>query len=225
MPKVIKKKTPKPIHKEEENIKTIVEKTRHFLERKNYYIIALLGIVLIIAVVYIYKASASRQADSLQYEGYKLYYGLYQIQPISDKERYEKSLEGFQRAYEIKKSQFSLYYMANCYYRLKRYDDAIKRLKELNETFPDDERFVPLTYYKMAMASLKKGNKEDALKYLEILYNYRTASYKDLSLLETGKILEDMGRRDEADRKYETLIKKFSNSPYIKEAEARLKRS
>ena len=225
MPKPIKRKVVKKTASEIE-VKGVISRLRESAARKKGPVMAATGAVLIsagaIAGSFIYSSTMKNKAAKLEYEAYEMYYGLYQAQPAAEEEQYKKSLEMFKKAYDTKKSPVSMFYIANCYYELGRYDEALNTLRELNQKFPDDERFVPLSYYKMAMAGLKKGSNEEALKYLDILYRYKTGTYKDLSLIESGKILETMGKADDAKRKYEELTKNFPQSPFAEEAQIKL---
>lgn len=225
MPKVIKKKTAKP-KKTEEGVKDVLRDTRQFIGEKQKVlfpaVIALIIISVAIAGFFIYRSNLRNQAAALEYEGYKIYYGLYQKQPLQKEERYQKALEKFRKAYDANKSALSLFYIAACYYDLGKYDEALKTLKELNERFPDDERFVPLSYHKMAVIAFRKGDREGYLKFLDILYNYRTGSFKDLALVESARMLEIMGKKDDAMKKYEELTKNFPESPFAVEAKAKL---
>ncbi len=225
MPKAIKKKIVKKTTAELE-MKGVVSKIKEYTEKKkNVAIIAAAAILIFIAAVsglFIYSRNNERKAERLEYEAYKMYYGHYLKQPISAEEQYNKALDLFKKAYDARKSPVSLFYIANCYYETGRYDETLTALNELNKRFPDDERFVPLAYYKMATVSLKKGSSEDALKFLDILYKYKTDSFKDLSLIQSGRILEALGRKEEARKKYEELTKNFPQSPFLDEAQARI---
>lgn len=225
MPKVIKKRTLKK-QKPEEEIKTIITSTKGLISKKQRFLLPVLAIIsaliLIIGGGFIYRASQIKKAHALEYDAYKTYYNLYQKQPIEQMVRYQQALDKFKKAYSVKKTPLSLFYIANCYYGLGRFDEAMKALKDLNERFPDDENFVPLSYYKMAMISLKKGDNEVVIKTLQTLYNYKTGSFKDLALIELARILEGMDRKDEALKKYEELTKNFPNSPFVDEAKAKL---
>ncbi|MBI4691042.1 MAG: tetratricopeptide repeat protein [Nitrospirae bacterium] len=225
MPRVIKKRIVKKTASEIK-MKGILSRIKGYAgERKNIFVAAAIAVIISSAAItgfFIYSHSLKREADKLGYEAYKTYYGLYQKQPIPKDEQYKKAMELFKKAYDTKKSPLSLFYIANCYYEMGRYEDAINTLKDLNQKFPDDERFVPLSYFKMAMAALKKGSSEDALKSLDVLYNYKTGSYKDLSLVESGKILEAMGRSEDAKKKYEELTKNFPQSPFSEEIKTTL---
>lgn len=185
--------------------------------------LAVLMVITLSAGFYIYKNSIDNQAESLQYEGFRIYFGLYEKRPMIKTERFKKALERFKKAYELRESPFSLFYIANCHYALGNYKEALAVLQQLNLRFPDDERYVPLSYYKMAMASIKAGNTEEALKSLDVLYNYRTDSYKDLALFESARLLDSMGRTEEAEKKYKAITKDFPYSPFFKEASLKVK--
>lgn len=225
MPKVIKKKVVKSA-KAEEGVQHAIQDTREFIHKKQRIlfpaVIAIVVIAIAVAGLFMYRSNARKEAAALEYEGYKLYYGLYQKQPFGKEEHYQNALEKFRKAYEKTRTPLSLFYVASCYYDMGKYDDALKALKELNERFPDDERFVPLSYYKMAVINLRKGDKEAALKLLDTLYNYRAGSFKDLALMESARILDRMGKKDDSVKKYEELTKNFPDSPFVDEAKAKL---
>jgi len=223
MPKAIKKKIIKT-SSETDTAETLSKLKKSAEERKRFLLTALSAILAVAVAVggfLLYSNTQKKNAQKLEYEGYKAYYGLYQKQPVLMEERYKKAEELFRKAYNTKKSPVSLYYIANCYYELGKFDEALNTLKELNLKFPDDEKFVPLSYYKMAMINLKKGSAEEALKSFAVLYNYKTGTYKDLALIESGKILEAQGKAEEARKKYEEVVKDFPQSPVAEEAKAR----
>lgn len=227
MPKVIKKKVIKQVKNDEQEIRNILHSSKDFVAEKKKVLVPIAAAAAIIVIVaagfLIYRSNMNKKAEALEYEAYKIYYTAHQKLPLQLRttEQYQKALELFRKAYDTKKSAISLYYIANCYYDIGKYDDTLATLKELNERFPDDERFVPLAYYKMAAASLKKADKATALKYLQIIYSYKTSSFKDLSIIESAKILDSLGKKDEADKKYEEMAKSFPNSPFAGELLAR----
>lgn len=225
MPKSIKRKVVKKTSSGTE-VTGVISKLKESAAKRKKAMLAAVGAVLIFAGAisgfFIYNSAMKTKAQKLEYEGYKMYYGLYQPQALAGEEQYKKALEFFKKAYATKKSPVSLFYIANCYYETGRYEEALNTLRQLNREFPDDERFVPLSYYKMAMASLKKRNNDEALKSLDILYRYKTGAYKDLSLLESARILEAQGKADEAQKKYEELTKNFPQSPFAEEAQIKV---
>jgi len=220
MPKIIKKT--KPVKKEEKKLKEVVSKAKSFKEWKLEYRIAAISVpivLIIIASVYFYLSTTQRNLQEYEYEGYKLYHLTTDTQMPSSV-RVEQALESFKKAYKIKPTIVNLFYIAVCNEDLARYEDAQRALDEFSKRFPDNERFMPLVYYKMAMIALKAGKTENALKHLEALSNYKNGSLKDLSLIESARILQSLGRSDEAKKKYEAISK---DSPFYKEAENALK--
>jgi len=227
MPKPIKKKIVKKTTLGTEASVTLSRLKKSAEGRKSFLITALAAVVLSVIAIggfFLYSNTQKNKAQKLEYEAYKIYYGLYQKQPVASEERYKKAAEIFKKAYDIRKSPVSLYYIANCYYELGEYEESLNVLKDLNRKFPDDEKFIPISYYKMAIISLKKGSAEEALKSFAMLYNYKTGTFKDISLIESGKILEAQGNVEDAKKKYEELIKDFPQSPFAEEAKARVER-
>jgi len=220
MPKIIKKT--KPVKKEEKKLEEVVARAKSFKEwKKEYKAIAVsVPIVLvIIAAVYFYLSTTQKNLQEHEYEGYRLYHLIKDAQMPSPA-RVEQALESFKKAYKIKPTPVNLFYIAVCNEDLARYEDAQRALDEFSKRFPNNERFMPLVYYKRAMIALKTGKTEDALKDLEALSNYKNGSLKDLSLIESARILKSLGRVDEAKKKYEAISK---DSPFYKEAENALR--
>ena len=225
MPKAIKKKVAKQSIKEEEVTHFLHSKTS-YLRKQRFFMPLLVGLLIAVfgaGAFLIYRSQVQKKAEALEYEAYKIYYGSHQKQPIKGEEHYQKALEMFRQAYEARKTAFSLYYIATAHYNLSQYDEALKTLKELNAEFPDDDKLVPLSYYKMAMIHLRKGDREGALKLLETLYRYRNSSFRDLAVIETARILDDGGRKEEAAKKYDELVKDFPESPFREEAQQKIK--
>lgn len=224
MPRSIKKRVAKSA-RQETDVKDIFFTAKKIFRKKQKLIVSLLALsavsVLGAAGFFLYDSDARAKAEALEYDAYKSYYGLYQKRSQPREEQLREALEKFQKAYENRKSPLALFYIAGAYYEMGRHDDALKTLKELNERFPDDERYIPLSYYKMAVISSAKGDNEAALKMLDTLYNYKTASFKDLALIESARMLNAMGKNADALKKYAEVINKFPGSPFIAEARAR----
>jgi predicted negative regulator of RcsB-dependent stress response len=157
----------------------------------------------------------------MEYEGYKMYYGEYAKIPLSGQERYQKALDLFRQAYGVRKSARSLLYVANCYYELGRYDEALTTLSDFIKGYPEDKDLLPLAYEKLATIQLKKGNKQEALKALDTLYRLPGSVYKDTALFESAGILESEGRKEEALLKYREIVEKYKDSPYYEAAKAK----
>jgi predicted negative regulator of RcsB-dependent stress response len=225
MPKAIKKRVKKKnidatadVASRLSDIKdTLREKQKTFLT----YVIAAVVIVLAVAGTFLYRYSTNEKARQREYEGYKMYYGEYAKIPLSGQERYQKALDLFRQAYGVRKSARALLYIANCYYELGRYDEALATLSDFIKAYPDDKDLLPLAYEKLATVQLKKGNTQEALKTLDTLYRLPGSVYKDTALFESAGILESAGRKEEALSKYKEIVEKFKDSPFYEDAKAK----
>jgi predicted negative regulator of RcsB-dependent stress response len=225
MPKAIKKKNKKKAHAEQDvqekllDMKTIFEQKQ---KKIALYGVALLAVILVVGGIFIYKYRADQKAAQLEYQGYKVFYKEYSKQPLPDQQRFQKALDLFKQSYEAKKTPRALLYIANSYYRLGKYDQALKTLDEFAATYSDNRDLLPLAYKEMADIQLKKGNKEEALKALDRLYNTEGGIFRDFALMESGRILESEGKKQEATAKYREITEQFKGSPFYGEAKARL---
>jgi predicted negative regulator of RcsB-dependent stress response len=225
MPKPIKKRVPKKTASAESEVKDKLVSLKDTLKERQKtaikYGAGALVIFIAIASFLIYSYTSQKKAKGLEYEAYKIYYNT-QIQGVNKEEQYKKALDTFRKAYDTRKSPVSLFYIAGCYYELGKYDDTLKTLKDFIQRYSNEDRFVPLAYQMMAMAYIKKGDSNEAMKTLDTLYNLRGDIYKDFALIEYGKLLEKEGKLDEAKKKYKELTIKFPDSPFLEEAKIKL---
>lgn len=224
MPKVIKKKV-KKVFTPEEEIKETVEDIKEKIKTRQRTLAYLIGIffVLITIVVsfIVYNRISLSKALEFQAEGYKLFYGEYLTSIMQPTERYQKALDLFKKSYNKKKRPDTLLYIANCYYELGNYDEAIKNLNLLIEKF-SEPKLVSMAYYKIAMSYLKKNDPDKALFMLKNISGIKNGAYQDVALFEIGNLLESMGKTEEAKASYRELINKFPKSGLINEAKKRL---
>lgn len=224
MPKPIKKRVEKKTTPEE-GLKETVEDIKVRLKQRQRMLVYSLIIFSVLTVSIVgfvfYNKAATNKALELELEGYRLFHEDYTAQFVSPEERYKKALGMFQSSYEKKKKPHVLLYIAYCYYELGKYDESIKTLKELNNQF-SDQQIISLSYYKMAMAYVKKGDMENALNCLKSLSSIKNSPLQDVALMESGKILEHTGKKEEAKSKYKELINNFPKSALANEAKVRL---
>lgn len=225
MPKVIKKKAAKHEARAEDSVRTFLSGSAEWAEANFRYIvmavIAVLVALLAAGGFFLARSSAEKKARDAFYEGYKLYYGLYDAEVMTRGERFEKAIESFRKSYDARRSPQALMYMANSQYAMGRHDEALASLDELLQRFPQHEIYSPLALYKAAMVELKLEKPEEALKYLDRLDSSAGDMYKDLALAEAASILEGLGREEEAAEKYKAIVERFPDSPFA--GEARLK--
>jgi predicted negative regulator of RcsB-dependent stress response len=226
MPKAIKKRGKKKDAGAEADVEEKLASLKDTFQEKQKAILmyggAALLIVIAIAGFLIYRATVNAQALKLEREGYQVFYNEYSQQQLPPTDRYQKALDLFQRAYKKKASPRVLLYIADSYYELGRYDDAVATLNDFTSKYAANRDLIPLAYKEMADIQLRKGNKEEALKALEKLYAAPGSIYKDYALIEEGRILESEGKQAEAVAKYRELTEKFKGSPFYQEAKAKL---
>ncbi|MDA8085973.1 MAG: tetratricopeptide repeat protein [Nitrospiraceae bacterium] len=184
--------------------------------------IAVLAVLAIAAGIYFYHSNAVRTANNNNAQGYALYYGLSAQTPPAAAQRYTLALSFFQKAYAARKSAYSLYYIGASQYALGQYGQALDTFKKVYSNYPGDAQFVPLSLYKSAMAALMLGKNADALKYLSMMESSQFNSLKDMAYYEDARILASMGRKDEANRKIDELIRLFPESPYAQDLKAQM---
>lgn len=226
MPKAIKKRIPKKIDTPEEEVQEKLSSLKNTLQqRKNTALklgIGLLVIIVGIISLLVYSYTSESRAKKIEAEAYKIYYSRGTLQQENREEQYRKSLEAFKKAYDTRKSPFSLYYIAACYYGLGQYDESLATLKDFVRKYSGEEQFLPLAYRKMVTIYMRKGDVGETKKTLDALYNVKGDIYKDFVLMEYGRLLEQEGKPDEARKKYEELITRFPGSPFKDEAQLKV---
>jgi len=225
MPKSIKKRVSKKTTTTEAEVKDKLTSLKDTIKerKKTAFKYGLSIVVIVIAIVglLVYNYTSQKKARIYEHEAYKIYYNT-PSQFANKEDQYKKALDIFEKAYDIRKSPTSLFYIAACYYELGKYDDALKTLRDFTQRYSKEERFIPLVYHKIATVYLKKGDINEAMKTLDTLYSLNGDIYKDLVLIEYGRLLDKAGKVEEAKKKYEELTTRFPNSPFIDEAKAKL---
>jgi len=226
MPKAIKKRIQKKTTDTEVEVKERLSSLRDTLKERQKTVLQYGIVILVILAAFvgflIYSSASKKKAQGIAYEGYKIYTSAAQTQTSNKDEQYQKALELFQKASDTRKSPFSLFYIAACYYELGKQDEALKALKDFARTYADDDKYAPLAYQKMALIYAKQGNIDEAKKALDSISSMKGDIYKDFALLEYGKLLEKEGKSDEAKKKYKEFMQKFPNSPFKDEVTAKL---
>ncbi len=226
MPKAIKRKTKHKDVAVETEVQDRISDIRELMKRKQkavimYGAVAAVGVAVVVGLLF-YKYTSDEKARQLEYEAYKVYHNEFQKNPLSRQEQSRKALDLFNQAYSKSKSPRLLLYIASCYSETGQYPDALKTLDTFFSKHSSEKNLLPLAYKQAAGLHLKMGNKAEALKALDTLYKLQGDVLKDLALIETARILEGDGKKDEAAAKYRELTEKFKDSPFIDEAKAKL---
>lgn len=221
MPKAIKKKAAKPAQSAED-VGAVLARMRETAERRQKQIliatVSVIAAVALVAGVFLYRSSLAKKARALEYEGYVQAEGLYSSERSDDAATAAQALATFSRAYEIKKTPFSLLHIANARYALGQYAEAASALEEFIRQFPEEKALLPLARYKLGMARLKAGDRKAALEAFDGLSRYGAGPLGDLALMEAGRLLEGMGNTEEARVRYESVTRDYPQSPFLEEA-------
>jgi TolA-binding protein len=225
MPKIIKKKISKRASGSGEEVEerlaeirdTLVERQRMLLKISAGVLLA----VIVIAGLFFHSWSERKKAIGFQQDGYAAFHAP-AADPSVQKEQYKKALDLFAKAYDTKKLPVSLYYIGASHYELGNFDQAIDTFDQFVRKYQGEELLLPLAYQKLASSYMRKGDAAGASKTLDALYKSPGSIYQDLALIEHGKLLEKEGKSEEARKKYEELVQKFPQSPFLNEAKARL---
>jgi predicted negative regulator of RcsB-dependent stress response len=226
MPRPIKKRVKKKEVETETEVKDKLSELKSQLREKQKavmaYSITAGAIIVVLAGILYYRYSSGEKSRLAENEAYNYYYGEHLRQPMARQEQVQKALDLFKKAYDYRKSPRLLLYIANSYYELGKYDDALASLNDFVKKDSSDQDLLPLAYKMMADTQLQKGNKEGALKTLNTLYTSPGKIYKDFALMASARILESEGKTSEAAAKYKELTEKFKNSPFYETAKAKL---
>jgi len=224
MPKTIKKRAVKKSDNEGSLAESVTDIRKKIKERQRTLAYSFLVCALVIiaagSIFFYYHANAAKAAE-MQYEGYKIISGTTTEPYASPQDRFKAALEKFRSSYAAKNNPTVLLYIANCYHELGNFDEAIKTLKDLTSRY-SDSKITSLAYYKLAMIYIKKGDLNSALNTFNTLSSIKDAPLRDMALFESGKVLESMGKTEEAKAKYKELVIKFPKSPLLNTAKARL---
>jgi predicted negative regulator of RcsB-dependent stress response len=224
MPKAIKRRAKtKDVGNE---VQDRISDIREMMQQKQKAVItyggaAALVIIAIVGLLF-YRYTNEEKARQLEYEAYKIYHHEYQKTPLPRKEQVEKAAALFQQAYSRHKSPRLLLYLADCYYEGGKDADALATLNLFLKSHASEKGLLPIAYRQLAGVQLKMGNRPEALKTLDTLYKTDGDIFKDLALIESARILEGDGKKEEATAKYKELMEKYKSSPFADEAKAKL---
>jgi predicted negative regulator of RcsB-dependent stress response len=226
MPRPIKKRVKKKEVRTETEVKDKLSDLKSQLREKQKavmaYSIAAGAILVVLAGILYYRYSFGEKSRLAEDAAYNYYYGEHLNEPMARQEQVQKALDLFKKAYNFRESPRLLLYIANSYYELGKYDEALVSLNDFIRKDASNHDLLPLAYKMMADTQLQKGDKQGALKTLNTLYTSPGKIYKDLALMESAHILESEGKTGEASAKYRELAEKFKDSPFYEAAKAKL---
>ncbi|MFH1823873.1 MAG: tetratricopeptide repeat protein [Candidatus Firestonebacteria bacterium] len=117
-----------------------------------------------------------------------------------------------------------IYYLGNCYYKIGRFDEAVKQYEEAKKKKMIDV-LKQSVYVSLACAYEEKKDFSKAIStYEELLKKFPDYYAKDEVLINTARNLKLMGKISEAKEKYKEVVNKFPKSPWIELARENIER-
>jgi tetratricopeptide (TPR) repeat protein len=207
-------KTQKRELSDAEKVISTVSSLKEQLQEKQknliYAIAAFVAVILLVVGSFTYINSNKIRAAEYEADGYGYFY---RAQGDNASAMYMKALESFKKAYYTQKRAYTLFYIANCYEKLGKSDEALKTLNDLVNNF-NDTVTLSLTYNKMAALHINRGEPQKALEAFDKLKKTKGAPLQDLAIMQSAVILESMGKNEEAKAQYKELVERFPNSPF-----------
>lgn len=226
MPKPIKKKVTKKKKIDEGELKGAAVHTFNLLKEKKrilIYSLSALGVVIVLAAILaFYVSSTKKRAYAFEKDAYNYYYSINLKNSLTDKERWEKSLELFQKAVKIKSTPAVQFYIGNCYFNLGDYGNAINAYLGFIDKYKDNQDMLPLVYQKLSSAYMRNNKNEDAIKTLNALAQLRNGIFSDTALILEARYYEVTGKHEDAMKKYKELVNDFPLSLWSNEARAKI---
>ncbi len=224
MPTVIKKRPAKKKAAKEDEVKNAALQALDKLKERQKQLIIVASLAVAAIILYsafaLYSSSVSNKAYSLEKEAYKYYYKT--DEAVSDEDRWKRALELYKKSVDVKVTPTALFFVGNCYYNLRDYDNAIKEYSRFADKFSNDNGILPLVYQKLASAYFKTNQNDKALETLGRLSKINNGIFKDTALILEAKYYERAGQKENALQKYREIITGFPSSPWSVEASSKV---
>lgn len=194
----------------------------------------IVGITLIIGAgigaYWFYQEQQKNRAASFEYLGFQYYR---QQAPADDKtpapskeENYKKAIEQYQKIIQdyprTPSASIAPFYLGNAYMDLKDFDSAISSYRAFLEKNPKNDILAGITYQRLGYAYLAKNSPEDARQAFESVERQAGALNRDQADYELGRIHEASGKKDEAIKRYQEIVKRYPDSLFLADAQKRL---
>jgi len=213
MPYTIKKRVKKstPETPDIEEVRSLFSKV---FEERRQAVLGALGVIAVIAILgvalTVYRSGRVKESTSMENQALTAFY-----EASGSPEEYERALELFQKADEVRSSALAQVYMAESYVK----SGQPARAQEVYEKLVAREPDTPLASaarLKMALLAVGDGNREEALQELTALR--KDTLVGDTALYHLSLIYEETGQSDNKLEVLKSLAAQFPKSPWAPEA-------
>ncbi len=213
----------KHIEKEDKFIKTVEKITKFYYENPKRFIGIVAGAIIgIVVIVYLITSrvtpKVSPEANLLFLEGLARYtqgdtLGAEDVFKRLSKE-YPSVLEG----------QKALFYLANLYYRQKKFDESLKNFEKFYKTYGNRKSFlVPAALLGVGNCYEEMGEYRKAIKtYEDMFKKYKDYPLTPFALLNAARCYHQLGMIDKEEETYKKIVENYKDHPVVEEAKAGL---
>lgn len=216
---------------------------QHITDNRKWYIIGLIGIIVIAGIVSGVRAIIEHRAEKIS----KMYADAlesYDAPIVEDTEENKenkptglyfpteeaKYLEALQKFESLQQSysgsnfgDMAVFYIGNCHFKLKRYDKAIESYtKFVNDGSSDLDSLKFLARHNLAQSLEIQGKLDDAIKQYDEILSSSDKAWREQAYFFKGYLLEKQDKKEDAVKIYEKMIEEFPESQLKSKAEKRL---
>jgi tetratricopeptide (TPR) repeat protein len=215
----VQKKTVKNIPEE------IITPQQKVIEFLNEHVTKIVSFCIIILLIFLgfwgfkyIKKKNEEKASLLFFKAKQIYIGALN----SEKGLFEEPRDIFKEITEkfsnTSSGTLSLFYIGNCQYELKEYDNAISSYEKFLKTIGNKKEwgaFTDLVYDSLGYCYEAKGEYENALKNFQKTINPENFSLKESGYLNVGRCYELLEQREKAIEIYQEFQDKYPDSLYL----------
>ncbi|MBW2091750.1 MAG: tetratricopeptide repeat protein [Deltaproteobacteria bacterium] len=206
---------------------TLTQKVINFVQKHpNKFLAGLAAIVALVIIVFGIKFYFDRQARLALAAYNQALFQVSKLRNLDSKgsgEEIEEALDALERV----SSKYArtapgrqvLIDLGTLYFHLKRYNQAEYTYKKCLETLtPEEEALLAYTYE-------AQGKINEAAAYWEQIVQLPGQLLKEEAFFNLGRVYEELGQPEKAEKAYQQLLEKFPNSPNSHLAKFKLKQS
>jgi len=212
----------KHIEKEDKFLKTVEKITKAYYQNPKRFIgiaaAVVVGIVLIILFITRSGPKTSPEASLLFLEGL----GRYTQNDTLGAEDIFRRLAT--KHFSTLEGQKAVFYLANLYYRERRFDEALKYFQKFYKSYSNRKSFlVPAALMGIGDCHVEMRDYRKAAEiYEEMFKKYKDYPLTPFALLNAARCYKELGMADKEEEMYKKIVENYPQHPLIEEAEAGL---